>query len=112
MTVPRIQKQASWTQTESFGTKFEGLSQSQEDAHAEQLMENTTSQRGGRYDVGLLWKQDAVTMPDNYKMAYRRLQSLESDRDPKKAAAYTETLMGYVSKGHARKVASEERLKK
>ena len=102
-----------WWTTESFGTKFEGLSRSQEDAHAEELMENTIFKRGDRYEVGLLWKPGAVEMPDNYKMAYRRLQSLERslERDPDKAAAYTDTLMGYVNKNHARKVTPEEQAK-
>ena len=101
-----------WWTTESFGTKFEGLTRSQEDFRAEELMENTICKREDRYEVGLLWKSDAVDLPDNYKMAYRRLQSLERslDRDPKKAAAYTETLMGYVAKGHARKVTPDERM--
>ena len=69
-------------------------------------MENAICKRGDRYEVGLMWKSDAVDLPENYKMAHRRLQSLERslDPDPKKAAAYTETLMGYVARGHARKV--------
>ena len=103
-----------WWTTESFGTKFEGLSRSQEDARAERLMEDTICKRGDHYEVGLLWKQDDVKMPDNYKLAYQRLQSLERslDRDPKKAADYKETLEGYIAKNHARKVTPDEQKEK
>ena len=49
-------------------------------------------------------------MPDNRRMAERRLLSLEKSlsRDPRKAEAYEEALMGYVAKGHARKVSPAE----
>ena len=99
-----------WWTTESFGTKFEGSSRSQEDDCADKMMRNTLCNRGNRYEVGLLWRSDEVQMPDNFSMAYQRLQSLERSlaRDPKKAEAYSKTLMEYVANDHARKVTPEE----
>ena len=96
---------------EAFGTKFDVPCRSQEDVRAENLMNDTVRERTHRYGIGLLWKQDDVNMSDNYKMAYRRLQSLERslDREPRKAADYSETINSYINKGHARKVTPEKR---
>ena len=32
----------------------------------------------GRYEIGLLWRNDNCIMPDNYKLAFNRLQAAES----------------------------------
>ncbi|XP_043229563.1 uncharacterized protein LOC122385388 isoform X1 [Amphibalanus amphitrite] len=105
---------SDWWTTESFGSMFEGqASYSQKDTRAQTMLDSTTKLQDGRYEVGLLWKQEDTKMPDNRKMAERRLESLERSlsRDPTRAAAYEEALMGYVAKNHARKVSSEELLK-
>ncbi|XP_043246401.1 uncharacterized protein LOC122393959 [Amphibalanus amphitrite] len=97
--------------TESFGSMFEGqVSRSRDDIRAQATLNEMTKLRDGHYEVGLLWKKDGVKMPDNRKMAERRLQSLERSlsRDPAKAAAYEDVLMGYVTKNYARKVSPEE----
>ncbi|XP_043241191.1 uncharacterized protein LOC122391399 [Amphibalanus amphitrite] len=97
--------------TESFGSMFEGqVSRSRGDIRAQATLNEMTKLRDGHYEVGLLWKEDGVKMPDNRKMAERRLQSLERSlsRDPAKAAAYEDVLMGYVTKNYARKVSPEE----
>ena len=104
-------KLQDWWDTESFGCRYEGrASRSQEDARAEEMLERTRKTPDGRYEVELLWKKDQPKMPDNMRMAERRLQSLEKSlsRDPAKAEAYEEALMGYVAKGHARKVSPTE----
>ena len=100
-----------WWATESFGSMFEGqVSRSQDDLRAQAMLDKMTKLQDGHYEVGLLWKKDDLKMPDNRRMAERRLQSLERSlsRDPAKAAAYEDVLMGYVTKNHARKVSPEE----
>ena len=100
-----------WWSTESFGSMFEGQeSRSQEDTRAQAILDKTTKRQDGHYEVGLLWKQKGLKMPDNQRMAEKRLQSLERSlsRDPARAAAYEEVLMGYVTKNHARKIPPEE----
>ena len=83
---------------------------SAEDRRAIQNLKETTMKVGDRYQVGLLWKTDDVRLPNNYHIAYHRLLSTEKSmsKNPEKAAAYDETLMGYVEKGYARKLTQEE----
>ena len=100
-----------WWKTESFGTKFGNeSSMSAEDRRALDILRETTRKVGNHYEVGLLWKSDDVKMPNNYNAALRRLMSTERslNKQPKKAAAYEEALMGYVNKGHARKLTATE----
>ena len=101
-----------WT-TEAFGCKFEGqAAQSKTDRKAQEIMERTTTMVDGHYEVGLLWKDADVKMPDNFMMAERRLQQLERNllKRPEKASSYEEALMGYVENGYARKVSATEML--
>ena len=96
-----------WWTTEAFGTKFDYTQPiSQEDKRAIEIMENSTRKIGSRYETGLLWKNDGVSLPDNKGMALRRLESLERSllQKPEKAEAYQKILNGYIEKGHARKV--------
>ncbi|XP_043219625.1 uncharacterized protein LOC122380499 isoform X1 [Amphibalanus amphitrite] len=82
---------SDWWTTESFGSMFEGqASYSQKDTRAQTMLDSTTKLQDGRYEVGLLWKQEDTKMPDNRKMAERRLESLERSlsRDPTRAARY------------------------
>ena len=100
-----------WWSTESFGTKpTDNCALALEDERAMEILKTTTRRREGRYEVGLLWQEAEVCMPDNYGMAYSRLESLERSlkRNPEKAAAYSEVLEGYVQQGYARKLTPQE----
>ena len=48
----------------------------------------------GHYQVAIPWKENKLSLPDNYKMAFQRLQNLEKrlTRDPDVATAYSETI--------------------
>ena len=100
-------KMQDWWTTEAFGTAY-NISQpcSHEDREAEKQMEKTTQWRGDRYETGLLWRSEDVTLPDNYKMAARRLETTEKAlrRAPDKADAYRQTMEDYVSCGYAKKL--------
>ena len=102
---------ADWWSTEAFGT-LAGAEPvlPPEEEKAMKILEKTTRHCGDRYEVGLLWKDEEVVMPDNYAMACQRLKSLEKSlmRDPKKAELYGEVLEGYVKQGYARKLEPEE----
>ena len=103
-----------WT-TEAFGCKFAGeLAKSKEDVMAEAILDKTMVMTDGHYEVGLLWRDADVRMPDNFRMAELRLQQLERNllKSPDKASSYEEVLMGYVEKGHARKVTEAEMLER
>lgn len=106
-----LQSLQQWWTTESFGTKFEEPnSKSLEDTRALKMMEKTTKDVGGRFETGLLWKRDSVTLPANKSMAVKRLQSLERSllRQPAKGEAYSKVIRGYLDSGHARKLTSAE----
>ena len=100
-----------WWETESFGTKFTASeSRSRKDAFAQHLMEQTIAKCADRYQAGLLWRDQGVTMPNNKGMALSRLKSLERRllRQPAKAKVYQGTIQNYVKKGHARKLLKSE----
>ena len=82
-----------------------------EDAKAMEVLERTTRRVGDSYEVGLPWRDERAVMPDNHRMAHRRLTSLEQGllRKPEKAKAYTEVIEGYMEQGYARKVTEEEK---
>ena len=60
----------------------------------------------GHYQVAIPWKENKLSLPDNYKMAFQRLQNLEKrlTRDPDVATAYSETIEKYLDKGYVRKI--------
>ncbi|XP_043215496.1 uncharacterized protein LOC122378464 [Amphibalanus amphitrite] len=101
--------------TDSFGAKYSSkTSASEDDRRAEQLLQTTTRWRGDRYETGLLWCEDDVTLPCNYTAAVDRLERTERSlqRCPEKAEAYQKTFESYLSKGYARKLKPQEREKR
>lgn len=64
--------------TEDFGVMApKGDLVSREDGQAVDIMERSLKFVDGRYEIGLLWKADAIKLPDSYPMAMRRLIGLE-----------------------------------
>ncbi|XP_071118407.1 uncharacterized protein [Haliotis cracherodii] len=65
----------------------------------------------GRYQVGIPWKEEAPSLPNNYDMAYRRLVSTEKklSKDPTVAQDYDSTLSQYLEKGYINKVTVEHK---
>ncbi|XP_036329145.1 uncharacterized protein LOC118741318 [Rhagoletis pomonella] len=74
------------------------------DRRAREILEQTTKHIGGRYEVGLLWREDDVKLPPSYDMAQKRLLGIESrmKRDSQFAKSYIREIDKYVSKGYAR----------
>ena len=58
----------------------------------------------------MLWRRPDVELPDNRAMADRCLRSSEKSQkhDDTLAKTYNEIIDGYVTKGHAHKLTSEE----
>lgn len=44
---------------------------------ANDIMHNTLKYNNGRYEIGLLWKDDEVQFPDSYQSALGRLKIQE-----------------------------------
>ena len=96
----------TWWETECFATKYnDEVSLSAEDRRAVSSLEaNTKKTEDGRYETGLLWKNDDVSLPDNRSAALQRLKNTERSlrKNEQKAKEYGDVLMGYVAKGHAK----------
>ena len=62
------------------------------------------------YEVGIPWKESKNEIPNNYEMAEKRLQKLNSKlkKSPDVETAYSETIDNYIEKGYLRKVPIEE----
>ncbi|XP_012279025.1 uncharacterized protein LOC105698948 [Orussus abietinus] len=73
---------------------------------AESLLAATTRQIEGRWETGLLWKDDAVQLPNNHHTALNRLKVLEHrmDRDPKFGKAYAREIKNLNDNDYATKV--------
>ena len=54
----------------------------------------------GHYQIAIPWKENKLSLPDNFKMAFQRLQNLEKRlaRDPDVTTAYSETIEKYLTK--------------
>ena len=101
----------NWWNTETFGAAHsETKPRSQEDRRAVKILEENTRLVDGRFESGLLWKSDNVSMPDNRLGALRRLERTEKSlrRNPEKAEKYKEIIENYVRVGHARKLDEDE----
>lgn len=79
---------------------------------ARQIMEATTKFTNGRYEVGLLWRQDPslLQLPDSKPMAMRRLICLEKKLLTNQALLDNFRLQidQYLQKGYIRETAPEE----
>lgn len=97
--------------TENLGIKVsEKMLESKDNQRARSIMESTTSKKNGRYEIGLLWKNDNVELPNSYPMALKRLQCLEAKmaKDAKLADNLRNQIRQFVDKGYIRKLTPEE----
>ena len=84
--------------------------ESTEDQLARSKLDASIKFDGARYEVGLPWISDKVTLPDNYLAALRRLYSIEHklNRDSAFAEKYAAVIDDYVSKGFAKPLKKSE----
>ena len=81
-----------------------------EDHRALDLMEKSLTMVDGHYQVALPWHRDPPDLPNNKRMAERRLHSLKSrlKKDDKLLEKYKVTMEDYITKGHAEKLPEKE----
>ena len=81
-----------------------------EDARALHMLEESTQSTDAGYKVGLLWKHDNPSLPNNRKLAERRLKQLERrfQRDEDFAEKYERVIKDYLEKGYAKKLSDTE----
>lgn len=95
----------SWLQTNEEIREF-GLKYSAEDVIAYDLMRKNVRYDSGHYELPLLWKNAAVTLPESKAMAYNRLQGVKQKllRDEELRKKYCEQMNKVLEKGYAERV--------
>lgn len=107
------QLQKFWS-TESFGTtqSFDDEKPySMQDRKALQCLDSSVKlHEDGQYEVGMLWAEEQVNLPNNKVMAERRFEQLEKRlrRDPDLCSRYCKSLNDYIEKGYAKKMTQEQ----
>ena len=67
----------SWYDMESYGALKQVDPRSTSDARVHDILEDITVHNGIRYNVGMLWTDNNIELPDNYFSALVQLKSLE-----------------------------------
>ena len=101
----------TWWRTESFGCKYDSDERrSKEDELILESLQKTTCKVGGRYQVGLIWKDLNTNLPDNRAVAERRLHLLEKrlKSDPELNVKYRQTIDDDLQKGYIKKLCEQE----
>lgn len=95
---------------EDAGVSCPYLVESEEERRARTILKQTTVRIGQRFETGLLWRMDNVSLPDSYPMAYRRLQGLERRfaKEPQLREKVVSAIDDFVEKGYAHKASLEE----
>ena len=91
---------------ESYGALKQVDPRSTADARAHDFLENTTVHNGKRNEVGMLWAEDNIELPNNYFSALVQLKSLEKrlTKDQTLREEYSNTVKKDFDKGYVVKV--------
>ncbi|XP_017488710.1 PREDICTED: uncharacterized protein LOC108376960 [Rhagoletis zephyria] len=101
----------SYFDVESFGIKADAKKLiPKADERALSILEAKTKRVGGRYETGLLWREDVPPFPNSYHMALNRLKNVERkmSKDEVFATEYRAKISDYLKKGYPRKLSSAE----
>lgn len=101
----------SFFTTESFGVTPPTRDLiSVENERALNIMKRTMKKVNDRYEIGLLWKADNISLPDSYSMAMNRLISAERSllKTPELLMWKNNHVKELLAKGYARKATEEE----
>ena len=66
-----------WWDSESYASNCDVTGHSKDEKRAINTLEQTTRFTGERYEVGLLWREEEVKLPNNFYSAMGQLKSLE-----------------------------------
>ena len=101
---------SKWWDIESYASNCDVTGHSKEEQRAIKTLEQTTQFNGERYEVGLLWREDEVKLPNNFYSAMGQLKSLERrlQKDEALKKRYQETIDTDVNAGYVRKVDQAE----
>ena len=99
---------------ESYGAFKQVDPQSGSDARAHDIHENITVHNGKRYDVGMLWAEDNLELPNNYFSALVQLKSLEKRlmKDQTSREKHSNTIKEDLDKGYVVRVNDAHKVQK
>ncbi len=74
-------------------------------------IENSVKFADDHYQVAIPWRENRIQLPNNYRMALQRLQSLEKrlQKCSQMAVAYSDVIAKHLEKGYIRKVNPSEK---
>ncbi len=81
-----------------------------QDRRGMDLLQQTTKLVDGRYEIGMLWKDETTVLPNNRSVAQKRLSGLARrfKRNPDFAVKYKAAIDDYITKGYARRMTNAE----
>jgi len=99
-----------WTTDFSDVMHCDKPSMSIEDKKALKTMESSLVRENRHYQMGLPWREDDVSLPNNVALANVRLQQLKKKlyRDPLLHEKYAATMTDYIDKGYAKEITDSE----
>ena len=85
---------SKWWDIGPYATKYDVSGHSKVEQRAIKTLERTTRFSGERYEVGLLWREDKMMLPNNFYSAMWQLKSLEQrlQKDEKLKSATKKSL--------------------
>ena len=91
----------SWWDIETFASKINYVRQSKKKQQAQRFLESTTKFTSKRYEVGMLWSEPELNLPNKYGSALGHLYSLEQrlQKDPNLKEMYQQSIDADVEKG-------------
>ena len=101
---------SKWWDIDSYASKCDVTGHSKNERRAIKTLEQTTRFNGERYEVGLLWREEEMKLPNNFYSAMGQLKSLERrlQKDETLLKRYQETIDADVNAGYVRKVGQTE----
>ena len=101
-----VEQLRTWYELESYGAKKEVDPRSSADRRAVEILEKTTTHDSQRYQVGMLWANDDLDLPNNYYSALVQLKSLEKrlSKDEELRSKYSKNINDDVEKGYVFRV--------
>ena len=101
----KLANQSKWWEIESYASNCDVTGRSQDEQREIKTLEQTTRFNGERYEVGLLWREEEVKLPNNFYSAMGQLKSLERrlQKDETLRKRYQETIDTDVNAGYVRR---------
>ncbi|XP_044759170.1 uncharacterized protein LOC123316923 [Coccinella septempunctata] len=95
--------------TEAFGVRV-AIKSNKKGSRALEIMQKTAKRIGDRFEIGLLWRENDIHLPESKNVAVRRLMCVEKQmhKDENFKRRYCEKIESYLRKGYARKLSAEE----